>query len=190
MFRACHLSKSMVWSVEEFCPIRAFVPEDQPKALAGPRAGFVEASVRLPPEREGVSAHRRVSIYPSTFRPRIELERSNAMAGIELSAGIVEYQDTGGSAPVVVLLHGLVVDGSVWRHVVDGLRDDHRCVVPMLPRGAHRQAMRPNADVSLRGVARLEEDQRQDVVLELRGVYRTPDHARRLSQPAFEGRNV
>jgi hypothetical protein len=40
------------------------------------------------------------------------------MQEIELSAGIIEYEDTGGSGPVVVLLHGLVMDGSLWRHVV------------------------------------------------------------------------
>lgn len=41
------------------------------------------------------------------------------MQEIELSVGIIEYEDTGGSGPVVVLLHGLVMDGSLWRHVVD-----------------------------------------------------------------------
>jgi len=35
------------------------------------------------------------------------------MQEIALSAGIIEYEDTGGSGPVVVLLHGLVMDGSL-----------------------------------------------------------------------------
>jgi pimeloyl-ACP methyl ester carboxylesterase len=48
------------------------------------------------------------------------------MQEIELSAGTIEYEDTGGSGPVVVLLHGLVMDGSLWRHVVRELRSDHR----------------------------------------------------------------
>ncbi len=30
---------------------------------------------------------------------------------VELGAGPVEYEDTGGSGPVLVLLHGLVMDG-------------------------------------------------------------------------------
>lgn len=77
------------------------------------------------------------------------------MRDIELSAGIIDYEDTGGSGPVVVLLHGLAMDGSVWRHVVRDLRVDHRCVVPTLPLGAHRRAMRPDADLSLRGQARI-----------------------------------
>lgn len=77
------------------------------------------------------------------------------MPDVELSAGIIDYEDTGGSAPVVVLLHGLAMDGSVWRHVVRDLRVDHRCVVPTLPLGAHRRPMRPDADLSLRGHARI-----------------------------------
>ena len=36
------------------------------------------------------------------------------------------------------------------------LRTDHRCLVPTLPVGAHRQPMRADADLSLRGLARLE----------------------------------
>ncbi len=31
---------------------------------------------------------------------------------VELSAGVVEYRDTGGQGPVLVLLHGLLIGGS------------------------------------------------------------------------------
>lgn len=77
------------------------------------------------------------------------------MPGLELSAGVVEYEDTGGNGPVVVLLHGVAMDGSLWRHVVAELRDGHRCIVPTLPLGGHRRPMRPDADLSVLGVARL-----------------------------------
>ncbi|WP_405902518.1 alpha/beta hydrolase [Streptomyces sp. NBC_00656] len=77
------------------------------------------------------------------------------MAELELSAGVVEYEDTGGNGPVVVLLHGVAMDGSLWRHVVADLRDGHRCIVPTLPLGGHRRPMRPDADLSVLGVARL-----------------------------------
>jgi pimeloyl-ACP methyl ester carboxylesterase len=77
------------------------------------------------------------------------------MRQIELSAGTVEYEDTGGDGPTVVLLHGLMMDGSLWDAVVAELSADHRCVVPTLPLGAHRQPMRPDADLSLPGIARL-----------------------------------
>ncbi|MGW5507762.1 alpha/beta fold hydrolase [Streptomyces albogriseolus] len=63
------------------------------------------------------------------------------MPEIELSAGTVAYEDTGGEGPVVVLLHGLLHDASVWRHVVAELRTDHRLVAPTLPYGAHRTPM-------------------------------------------------
>src|SRR5215831_4958994 len=78
------------------------------------------------------------------------------MPEIELSAGAIEYEDTGESGPILVLLHGLAMDGSLWRKVVRELRADHRCVVPTLPVGAHRRPMRANADLSLRGQAKLQ----------------------------------
>ena len=77
------------------------------------------------------------------------------MPEVELSAGPIEYEDTGGSGPVVVLVHGLLMNGSLWRHVLADLRSDHRCVVPTLPLGGHHRPMRPDADLSLRGQARL-----------------------------------
>ncbi|MFD5652743.1 alpha/beta fold hydrolase [Streptomyces sp. NPDC127039] len=64
------------------------------------------------------------------------------MPDIELSAGTVEYEDTGGDGPVVVLLHGLVHDATVWRKVLADLRTDHRVIAPTLPYGAHRRPMR------------------------------------------------
>lgn len=78
------------------------------------------------------------------------------MQTIELSAGIIEYEDTGGSGPILVLLHGLLMDGSVWRHVVHELRPDYRCVVPTLPVGSHRLPMRADADLSFHGLVKLQ----------------------------------
>src|SRR5260370_18043061 len=77
------------------------------------------------------------------------------MPEIELSAGVIDYEDTGGEGPVLVLLDGLFRDGTVWRKGVAGLRDDYRCVLPTLPLGGHRRPMRPDADLSLRGMALL-----------------------------------
>ena len=78
------------------------------------------------------------------------------MPAIQLSAGTIEYEDTGGSGPILVLQHGLLMDGSVWRQVVRDLRTDYRCVVPTLPVGSHRQPMRADADLSLHGQAALQ----------------------------------
>ena len=77
------------------------------------------------------------------------------MKEIQLSAGTIEYQDTGGDGPVLVLLHGLMMDSSLWDEVIAGLSPGHRCVAPTLPLGAHRHAMDPAADLSLPGIARL-----------------------------------
>lgn len=82
--------------------------------------------------------------------------RSGALVSeIELSAGTIEYTDTGGDDPVVVLLHGLLMDASLWDATIESLSADHRCVVPTLPWGAHHHAMHADADLSLHGVARL-----------------------------------
>lgn len=77
------------------------------------------------------------------------------MPEVRLSAGPVDYVDTGGDGPVVVLVHGVVMDGSLWRDVVADLRRDHRCIVPTLPLGAHRRPMDADADLSLLGLVRL-----------------------------------
>jgi pimeloyl-ACP methyl ester carboxylesterase len=74
---------------------------------------------------------------------------------IELSAGTIEYSDTGGDGPVLVLLHGLMMDASLWDGPIAELSADHRCVAPTLPLGAHRHAMHAGADLSLPGIARL-----------------------------------
>jgi pimeloyl-ACP methyl ester carboxylesterase len=74
---------------------------------------------------------------------------------IELSAGTVEYVDSGGDGAVVVMLHGLMMDSSLWDGVIAALEPDYRCVAPTLPLGAHRRGMRDDADLSLRGIARL-----------------------------------
>jgi pimeloyl-ACP methyl ester carboxylesterase len=74
---------------------------------------------------------------------------------VELSAGPVEYVDTGGDGPVVVLLHGLLMDASLWDGVIDALAAEHRCIAPTLPLGAHRRAMPAGADLSLPAIARL-----------------------------------
>jgi pimeloyl-ACP methyl ester carboxylesterase len=77
------------------------------------------------------------------------------MADVELTAGTIDYEDTGGAGPVLVFLHGVVMDGSVWDPLVAELRRDYRCIVPTLPLGAHRRAMRPGADLSLGGFGRM-----------------------------------
>ena len=74
---------------------------------------------------------------------------------VELAAGTIEYEDTGGDGPPVVLLSGLLMDASLWDAVIAALAPAHRCIAPTLPLGAHRHPMAPGADLSPRGVARI-----------------------------------
>ncbi|HSS08305.1 MAG TPA: alpha/beta hydrolase [Acidimicrobiales bacterium] len=74
---------------------------------------------------------------------------------VELSAGTIEYEDTGGKGSAIVLLHGLAMNNSLWRHVIDDLRSDYRCIAPTFPLGGHRRPMRPDADLSMTGQVHL-----------------------------------
>ena len=77
------------------------------------------------------------------------------MPQIELSAGTIDYADTGGDGPVVVMLHGLLMDATLWDGTAADLAADHRCLAPTLPLGAHRHPAAAGADLSLPGIARL-----------------------------------
>jgi len=74
---------------------------------------------------------------------------------IQLSAGTIGYQDTGGDGPVVLFVHGLLASGMLWSAVVPQLAGEARCIVPELPLGAHKQPMKPDAELSPRSVARM-----------------------------------
>jgi pimeloyl-ACP methyl ester carboxylesterase len=74
---------------------------------------------------------------------------------VELSCGVIDYVDTEGDGPVMVLLHGLVADHTVWRDVIEDLRRDHRCIAPTLPEGAHRRPLRQDFDLTISSVAAL-----------------------------------
>lgn len=86
---------------------------------------------------------------------------------VQLESGPLEYVDSGGPGPVIVLLHGALMDEAMWSGVVEHLCPRFRCVVPVLPMGAHRLPM-PAADVTPQGQARLVVDLLD--ALELSGV--------------------
>lgn len=73
---------------------------------------------------------------------------------IDLPEGPLEYHERG-TGPVIVFVHGIIANADVWRHVVAGLADDHRCITPDWPLGAHRLPLGEDADFSLFGVAAL-----------------------------------
>lgn len=75
------------------------------------------------------------------------------MPTAQLTAGRIDYTDSGGDGPTVVLLHGVNMDASVWRHVITALAPELRCIAPTLPFGSHGRAMDRPELVTHRGVA-------------------------------------
>lgn len=75
------------------------------------------------------------------------------MASITVNGAVVEYADSGGSGPCVVLLHGAMMDHTLWAEVAGVLAPGVRCVVPLLPLGAHRIPVPPQTDLSPGGLA-------------------------------------
>jgi pimeloyl-ACP methyl ester carboxylesterase len=76
------------------------------------------------------------------------------MSEVNISQGTIGYRESG-DGPPIVFLHGLLVDGRLWRKVTPLLEDSFRCLVPDLPLGSHTVPMRPDADLSPPGLARI-----------------------------------
>jgi pimeloyl-ACP methyl ester carboxylesterase len=73
------------------------------------------------------------------------------MPKVTLPQGTIHYRDSG-EGPPVVFVHGLLVDGTLWRKVTPLLEGDARCIVPDLPLGSHRIAMNAGAELTPVGV--------------------------------------
>jgi pimeloyl-ACP methyl ester carboxylesterase len=73
---------------------------------------------------------------------------------LQLPQGPVRVREEG-SGPPIVFIHGLLADGRLWDDVVAPLSASARCIVPDLPLGAHRTAMRPDADLTPYGLAKV-----------------------------------
>jgi pimeloyl-ACP methyl ester carboxylesterase len=76
------------------------------------------------------------------------------MNEVKLPQGTISYREWG-QGPPIVFVHGLLVDGRLWRKVTPLLDDRFRCIVPDLPLGSHMTAMNPDADLSPPGLARI-----------------------------------
>ena len=57
------------------------------------------------------------------------------------------YSDSGGSGASVVFLHGVLMNGTLWKDVVDRLSDRYRCIVPEPPLGVHHGPMPDDAEL-------------------------------------------
>lgn len=72
-----------------------------------------------------------------------------------LTAGPINYRDVGGAGRPILFIHGLLVSGTLWRHVADDLSTDFRCIVPDWPLGSHAIPMRRGSDLSPIGISDL-----------------------------------
>jgi pimeloyl-ACP methyl ester carboxylesterase len=68
-------------------------------------------------------------------------------------AGEIEYRESGSGRPIV-FVHGVGVNGDLWRNVAPALTS-HRRIVPDLPLGAHAIPLDEAPDGSLPGLATL-----------------------------------
>jgi pimeloyl-ACP methyl ester carboxylesterase len=76
------------------------------------------------------------------------------MKEVTIPQGTIRYRESG-EGPPIVFVHGLLVDGSLWRKVTPLLEGRFRCLVPDFPIGSHTVPMNPDADLSPPGLARI-----------------------------------
>ena len=76
---------------------------------------------------------------------------------VDIPAGAISYRQRGNGSPIV-FVHGVGVNGDLWRSVVPRLAGGHRCITPDLPWGSHSIPLEPDADLSLPGMARITAD--------------------------------
>jgi pimeloyl-ACP methyl ester carboxylesterase len=86
----------------------------------------------------------------------------SGMTELTLKQATIEYQEFGpqdSAHPPVVFVHGILVDGQLWREVAEALgRRGYRCIVPTLPLGSHTIPVSDTGVLSLAGVAELIHD--------------------------------
>jgi pimeloyl-ACP methyl ester carboxylesterase len=76
------------------------------------------------------------------------------MNEVQLPQGTIRYREQGTGEPIV-LVHGLLTNGELWREVIPRLAADFRVIAPDWPLGSHRVPLQAGADLSPLGVARL-----------------------------------
>ena len=84
-------------------------------------------------------------------------EQLGELRAADLPQGRISYRERGHGEPLV-FVHGVLVNGDLWRGVVPRLAEDYRCITPDWPLGAHSEPMHPGADLSTPGLARLVAD--------------------------------
>ena len=73
---------------------------------------------------------------------------------VHLPHGTIRYREDGTGEPLL-FVHGVLVNGSLWRKVVPQLSKDFRCIVPDWPFGSHETPLAPDADLSPPALAQM-----------------------------------
>ena len=84
-------------------------------------------------------------------------ERLGAHRRVELPQGPIHLRERGEGEPIL-FVHGVFVNGDLWRDVVPDLSTKYRCIAPDWPFGSHGEAMSDDADLSTPGLARMVAD--------------------------------
>jgi pimeloyl-ACP methyl ester carboxylesterase len=74
------------------------------------------------------------------------------MAEVQIPQGTIRYREEGTGEPIV-LVHGLLNNGLLWREVVPELAKDFRVIAPDWPLGSHELPMKEGTDLSPPGLA-------------------------------------
>ena len=73
---------------------------------------------------------------------------------VRLTGGTLRYRERG-AGPTLLFVHGLLVNGALWRKVVPELAPDFRCIAPDWPLGSHEVPLGDAADRTPAGIAQL-----------------------------------
>ena len=73
---------------------------------------------------------------------------------VRLPGGTIRYRERG-AGPTLLFVHGLLVNGALWRKVVPELAPDFRCIAPDWPFGSHEVPLGEDADRTPAGMAAL-----------------------------------
>jgi pimeloyl-ACP methyl ester carboxylesterase len=75
-------------------------------------------------------------------------------AEVQLPQGTIRYREAGSGEPIV-LVHGFMTDGELWREVIPRLAGDFRVIAPDWPLGSHHLALDRGTDLTPPGLARV-----------------------------------
>lgn len=76
------------------------------------------------------------------------------MNEVRLPQGTIRYRELGSGEPIV-LVHGFLTNGELWRDVAPRLAEGFRVIVPDWPLGSHELPLTPGTDLSPPGLAKI-----------------------------------